>query len=212
MGEELTGRIGCLLLPRREARLACAKNADGTLSRLPRHQPRRRGVIQGCGVQNGNAPIPMKTTTSTSHAASQDCIDACNGLLRGELSAAETYRQTVARFESDADIATLRQIQAEHEYAAELLRNNVLDMGGNPASDSGAWGTMASALQSLAKTFGESSALAGLRQGEEKGLEDYEDALEHEEVMPGCKDMIRSELLPRSRRHIATLQELSERH
>ena len=63
----------------------------------------------------------------------------------------------------------------------------------------------------VAKVFGESSALKSLQQGEEHGLDDYEDALEDEDVMPGCKDMIRSELLARSRQHIATLQGLADR-
>lgn len=137
-------------------------------------------------------------------------MDACNRLLRGELSAVETYRQTIGELENDPDATSLRQIQAEHEYAAELLRNSVLDMGGEPSAGSGAWGAFANTAQGVAKVFGESSALQGLLQGEEHGLEDYEDALEDENVLPGCKDMIRSELLPRARRHISALQSMSE--
>lgn len=148
----------------------------------------------------------MKSST-----INQDCIDVCNRLLRGELSAVETYRQTIRNFEGDPALATLRQIQAEHEYASELLRNNVLEMGGEPSTDSGAWGAFAKTVQGVAKVFGESSALKGLQQGEEHGLDDYEDALEDEDVMPGCKDMIRSELMPRSRQHIASLRDLAER-
>jgi Domain of unknown function (DUF2383). len=148
----------------------------------------------------------MKSST-----LNQDCIDVCNRLLRGELSAVETYRQTIQKFEGDPAINTLRQIQAEHEYAAELLRNNVLEMGGEPSTDSGAWGVFAGAVQGVAKAFGESSALKGLQQGEEHGLDDYEDALEDEDVMASCKDMIRSELMPRTRQHIASLQELADR-
>lgn len=149
----------------------------------------------------------MKSTTSTN----QDCIDVCNRLLRGELSAVETYRQTIRKFEGDPAVNTLRQIQAEHEYAAELLRNNVLEMGGEPSSDSGAWGAFANTVQGVAKAFGESSALKSLQQGEEHGLDDYEDAIEDDDVMPGCKDMIRAELMPRTRQHIASLQELADR-
>ncbi len=151
----------------------------------------------------------MKSTNSST--VTQDCIDVCNRLLRGELSAVETYRQTIQKFEGDPAVTTLRQIQSEHEFAAELLRNNVLEMGGDPSTDSGAWGAFANTVQGVAKVFGESSALKSLQQGEEHGLDDYEDALEDDDVMPGCKDMIRSELMPRVRQHIASLQDLSAR-
>lgn len=145
----------------------------------------------------------------TNNTLNQECIDVCNRLLRGELSAVETYRQTLGKFEADPAATTLRRILGEHEYAAELLRNNVLEMGGEPSTDSGAWGAFAQTVQGVAKAFGESSALKGLQQGEEHGLDDYEDALEDDDVMPGCKEMIRAELLPRTRRHIDTLQGLA---
>lgn len=150
----------------------------------------------------------MKTSSTTN---AQDCIDVCNRLLRGELSAVETYRQTIGKFEGDPAVTTLRQIQAEHEFAAEMLRNNVLEMGGEPSDDSGAWGAFANAVQGVAKAFGESAALKGLQQGEEHGLDDYEDALEDEDVMPGCKEMIRTQLMPRTRQHIAQLREFAAR-
>jgi hypothetical protein len=148
----------------------------------------------------------MKTNTPS---ATQPCIDVCNRLLRGELSACETYRQTIGKFDGDPAVATLRQILGQHEFASELLRNNVLEMGGEPSTHSGAWGTFAHSVQGLAKLFGESTALSGLKQGEEHGLDDYEDALEDEEVMSGCKEMIRTDLMPRTRQHIQMLQQLS---
>ena len=148
----------------------------------------------------------MKSSDSTT--IPQGCIDACNRLLRGELSAVETYRQTIGKFEGDPAVTALRQIQTEHEYAAELLKNNVLEMGGEPSADSGAWGVFAQTVQGVAKAFGESSALKGLQQGEEHGLDDYEDALEDDDVLPGCKELIRAELMPRTRQHIASLQSL----
>ena len=153
----------------------------------------------------------MKNSHSSS-TINQDCIDVCNRLLRGELSAVETYGQTIRKFEGDPAIESLRQIQSEHQYAAELLRANVVTMDGEPSTDSGAWGAFAKSVQGVAKLFGESSALRGLKQGEEHGLEDYEDALEDDDVMQSCKELIRSELMPRTRRHIETLQRLATTH
>lgn len=145
----------------------------------------------------------MKTTTET------ECIKVCNELLRGELSAVETYGQTIKKFEADPASASLRAIRSEHEQAAALLRENVLAMGGQPSTDSGAWGAFASAAQGVAKVFGESAALKNLRQGEEHGLKEYTEALANDDVMIECKQMIRRELLPRTQRHIAVIEGLA---
>ena len=82
-------------------------------------------------------------------------------------------------------------------------------MGGTPSTDSGAWGAFAKTVQGVAKAFGESSALSGLRQGEEHGLKQYRQALESTEVMTECKELILGELLPRTERHIASLHNLA---
>jgi hypothetical protein len=103
----------------------------------------------------------------------------------------------------------LRSIRGEHEQAAALLRENVLAMGGKPSTDSGAWGSFVSAAQGVAKVFGESAALKNLREGEERGLKGYTEALANDDVMLDCKQMIRMELLPRTQRHIAVLEGLS---
>jgi uncharacterized protein (TIGR02284 family) len=137
------------------------------------------------------------------------CIDICNRLLRGELSAVETYGQTLRKFADDPAASTLRKIQSDHEAAAGLLRENVLNMGGEPSKDSGAWGAFAQTTQGMAKVFGESAALKSLQQGEEHGLKDYTDALEDEDMMPKCKDLVRGDLLPRTRRHLAALKGLA---
>ncbi len=147
----------------------------------------------------------MKSTTHT-----EECIEVCNSLLRGELSAVETYSQTIKKFEGDPAVGTLRQIRDEHQSSADLLRANVIEMGGTPSTDSGAWGAFAKASQGVAKLFGESSALKGLQQGEDHGREEYEDALDDDDVLPGCKELIRTELLPRTQRHIATLKSLAK--
>ncbi len=164
------------------------------------------GDVAGIGV--ASAPNTMKSTTTHN----EECIDVCNSLLRGELSAVETYNQTITKFEGDPAVGTLIQMRGEHQRAVELLRTNVTQMGGTPSTDSGAWGIFAQASQGVAKLFGESSALKGLQQGEEHGREEYEDALDDDDVMPACKEMIRSELLPHTQRHIATLKGLAKVH
>lgn len=150
-----------------------------------------------------NPPHTMKSTVNN------ECIDVCNELLRSELSAVETYGQTIKKFEADPAAASLGAIRGEHEQAAALLRENVLAMGGQPSTDTGAWGTFVSTAQGVAKVFGESAALKNLRDREEHALKEYNDALANADVMLECKEMIRRELLPRTERHIAVLKGLA---
>lgn len=136
------------------------------------------------------------------------CIDVCNSLLRGELSAVETYSLAINRYMSRPEAGELQKIRSEHALSAARLSQNVREMGGTPDDDSGAWGVFAKAVQATADLFGPGSALESLQQGEEKGRDDYLDAIADERVMDSCREMIRSELLPRVNHHIATLERL----
>ncbi len=147
----------------------------------------------------------MNTIENPSH-----CIEVCNGLLRGELSAVETYTQAIDRIAGESETATLSRIRSEHAASAQRLSANVISMGGTPSSDSGAWGTFAKTVEGAAKLFGETSTLHGLASGEQYGKGSYESALQNEHVTPECKTMIESELLPRQLEHIRTLEALKK--
>lgn len=135
--------------------------------------------------------------------------DALNALLRGELSAVETYDQALTRFEQNPDVrAELHRIQREHLDAASTLREAVTRFGGTPSDGSGLWGTFASAVTTAAKVIGSETVLATLKQGEERGISGYEGALANEKVAEEYKDLIRTTLLPRCREHIATLDRI----
>lgn len=138
------------------------------------------------------------------------CIDVCNKLLRGELSAVETYSLAINRYVGKPAATELQRIRSEHALSAATLSQNVRDMGGTPTEDSGAWGAFAKTVQSAANLFGAESAISSLQTGEEHGRDDFEAALKNDDVMPECKEMIQSELLPRIHHHIATLQRLEE--
>ena len=143
-------------------------------------------------------------------SAHEHCIEVCNGLLRGELSAIETYEQAIEKH-SDSPAATeLRRICSEHSRAANRITANVRQMGGEPEEGSGAWGVLANAVQGTANLFGAGSALESLKRGEESGRQDYQDALLDDDVMPECKQMIRDELLPPVIEHIASLERLEQ--
>ncbi len=138
------------------------------------------------------------------------CITVCNSLLRGELSAVETYGQAIETHGDEPIADELRRIRGEHAKSAARLSANVREMGGTPGKDSGAWGIFAVAVQGTADIFGATAALSTLQKGEEMGRSDYKDALLDDLVMPDCKQMISEELLPSVMNHIVVLDSLKQ--
>ena len=143
--------------------------------------------------------------TNTDH-----CIDVCNKLLRGERSAVETYDKAIEKFGNEPVSTDLHRLRDEHLNAVNTLEENVRSMGGHPDGSAGAWGSLSMIVQSAANLLGEDSALEALRKGEESGLGDYEKALDDDEVMPECKNLIHGCLLPKITEHIATLDRLQK--
>jgi uncharacterized protein (TIGR02284 family) len=141
---------------------------------------------------------------------SDHCIDICNRLLRGERSAVETYDKAIEKYGGEPAAMALTRIREEHAQAVERLAENVSSMGGRPENEAGAWGVFANAVQTAANFLGTNSALEALQAGEKSGKRDYESALEDEGVESGCKEMIRSSLLPQVNEHISTLERLQQ--
>lgn len=138
-------------------------------------------------------------------------IDTIQSLLRGELSAVETYTQAIKKFEDSEVISDLQELRAEHDKAVRKLRDHVVRFGGTPTEDSGAWGTFAKAVTGVAKAMGSATALAALRRGEEHGIGLYKEALDRETLPPECEGLIRAELMPACRVHVARLDALIQR-
>jgi len=146
---------------------------------------------------------------ATENPAQRSCdTGALNALLRGELSAVETYDQAMRRLDDHTVLIDLRQIREEHAASVAVLRQAVVRFGGEPTESSGPWGTFASAVTGAAGVLGPATVLSALRQGEEHGINSYEDALTNPDVDHGCKDVIRAELLPRVRQHVDELNRL----
>lgn len=138
----------------------------------------------------------------------ETCIAACNKLLRGELSAVETYEQALEKFSGSPESHTLQEILSDHEDSVFLLRDHLSQMGATADTDSGAWGSFAKAVEGTAKLFGESAALQALKEGEQHGINEYEEALNDDEVMDEAKATIRATLLPRLQAHLGALDAL----
>jgi uncharacterized protein (TIGR02284 family) len=151
-------------------------------------------------LQFRRAEVAFMTTVTVDR-----CLDQLNSLLRGEFSAAETYKQAIGKVgdEHASDATALRAIAHEHGEHAQALRDEIRRLGGEADDSSGAWGAWAKTVEGTAKLFGDSSALKALKEGEEHGLKEYEEALEDVDELARVLFMTR--LLPAQRRHITAL-------
>jgi uncharacterized protein (TIGR02284 family) len=144
----------------------------------------------------------MQTTTATG-------TDTLNSLLRGEMSAIETYRQALEKItdEAAAGVEKLRAIKRDHRDAADELWHHVGSQGEKPAEGSGAWGAFAKAVEGTAKVFGNVAALNALKEGEVHGQRVYQAALDDRDVPAEIKQRLRP-FLARQHQHVAMLDEL----
>jgi len=137
-----------------------------------------------------------------------DSVGQLNSLLRGEISAQETYTQAIERFAIDgrSEVEVLRQIAREHATAVERLRDSVTRAGGKPAESSGVWGAFARSVEGTAKSLGDKTAIKALKEGEEHGLKDYRAAVD--DVDASTRQIILGDLIPAQERHIQLLDTL----
>lgn len=138
-------------------------------------------------------------------------IQSINSLLQNELSAMETYRQTLNKFRKQTALGEMNFLMSsfeDHKAAACSLRGKIQHLGGTSAQDSGAWGTWAKIVMAGANCLGKQAALKVLREGELTGLEDYEKALLDHELPSDIRSLIENKLLPAQQRHMRTLDQL----
>jgi hypothetical protein len=148
----------------------------------------------------------MSTSNLSDHAPPE--VDTLNTLLRCQLAAVESYDRALHRFEDSHILSDLQTIREEHAQAQNLLREKVVELGGEPAAPTGPWGACAAALSEESNDLGPATALAALRQGEEHSLNEFEDTLRHDDLNGDFKNLIRSKLLPTGRKHVAELNRL----
>ena len=139
-----------------------------------------------------------------------EAIDQLNSFLRGEISAAETYRMAIDKAgDSDdnaANIGLLRGIQEEHGRAAQALRDRIRELGGEASDSSGPWGAWAKFTQGTANLFGDTSSLKALKEGEEHGLKDYQRGLDH--IDATSAELVQNQLIGAQHKHINLLDHL----
>ena len=95
------------------------------------------------------------------------------------MSAIETYRMAIEKLadSNEPGVAELQRFQRDHRDAADVLWHHLERKGERPSEGSGAWGAFAKAVEGTAKLLGNKAALKALKEGEEHGLKEYEEAL-----------------------------------
>jgi hypothetical protein len=133
-----------------------------------------------------------ETTTS------KDTIETLNKFLRGELAAVETFNQAIERLKTSSFSADLAECRRSHEERVELLRQQIVRLGGKPVEGSGAWGSFANLVEGGAKLFGEKAALSALEEGEDHGVKLYRDEAAKLDAM--SRDLLERVLQPAQHR------------
>jgi hypothetical protein len=148
--------------------------------------------------------------TQVPQADTDLAIDQLNSFLRGEISAAETYRMAIDRAGSSdsnaANVGLLRGVQEDHGRAAQAVRDRIRELGGEATDSSGAWGAWAKFTQGTANLFGDVSSLKALKEGEEHGLKDYERGVV--DIDATSAELVQNQLIPAQQRHINLLDQL----
>jgi hypothetical protein len=131
-----------------------------------------------------------------------------NSLLRSEISATESYTQAIPRFASDVE--ALREIAREHGQAVTELRAAIQRVGGVPDESSGVFPALIPRVgNGPAQVFGEAAALKVLKDVEERGLDDYQKAIQR---LNGSEiSWISETLIPAQIKHISSIDSMIAR-
>jgi conserved hypothetical protein len=151
---------------------------------------------------------PAMTDRPAGQSTNEQSISILNDLLKGELTAVETYQQALEKVAKDPGSEQLFTFLKDHQDAVSELQTQVKKMGGTPSTDSGVWGTWAKTVMGGAKLLGNKAALQALKEGEEDGVEEYQEALENKDTPSEIKSFIRDSLLSKSQAHIQGLDQL----
>jgi len=141
-------------------------------------------------------------------AEPEKVVRILNSLLRSEISATESYTQAIPRFASDVEV--LREIAREHGQAVTELRAAIQSVGGTPDQSSGVFpALLPRVVNGPAQVFGEAAALKVLKDVEERGLDEYQDAIQR--LNGSGSSWISDTQIPAQIKHISSIDSLIAR-
>jgi hypothetical protein len=120
-------------------------------------------------------------------------VSNLNGLLRGEISAVETYNQAI-RHLANEPVEDLIANRNCHSRRVDLLKSNIAQHGATPDSTSGVWGGLAKLVERSAALVSAKSVIAALEEGEDRGIAQYRNP---GDLDPSSIQLIQTVLLPR---------------
>jgi hypothetical protein len=126
-------------------------------------------------------------------------------LIRGELSAIQSYDVVLKRLNNEEEKRELSSMREDHVRAVDTLKR-YSGAEVRTENNSGPWGAFTQAFAGGASLFGDKAAVQALKIGEEYGIKDYKQALESDDIDTSLKEVIRSELLPNQERHISRIE------
>lgn len=142
--------------------------------------------------------------------ATKSSVEQLNSFLRGEISAVETYQLALEKIDhiSTARDELLVNLKS-HQDRVMMLQDAIRALGGEPATDSGPWGTFAKVVEKGAKVLGEKATIAALEEGEDHGLKDYKADLNDLDFQ--ARELVQQKLLPEQQHTHDRLSKLKHR-
>lgn len=127
-------------------------------------------------------------------------------LIRGEMAAVKTYNVVLEKVKNPSEVKSLSAMKADHVKAVATLKKFATTDIKEDTVTAGPWGTFATIFTETASLFSDKAALRALNQGEEHGVDEYNEALADKNIGPELKKEIRANLLPRQKGHVETLK------
>lgn len=148
-----------------------------------------------------------KQNTVTAKPANNESTQL-DDLVRGENAAMKAYDQLLTDTKDEKMKTKLQAIRKDHEAAISKLSKYVAGKKDllQDTEDAGAWGTFAKTWTKGGQLMGNKTALKALQQGEEHGINEYEEALKDESLSADLKKTIKAELIPAQKKHLETLK------
>ncbi len=172
------------------------------LSALMFHAVAANNTTRSSTAKNNAAAADAAVTRTTGPTQLDD-------LMRGEMAAVKAYDQLLKDVKGP-QAARLKAIRQDHVTALSVLSAHAANKPDvkEDTESAGPWGTFAQAWVKGGSLISNDAALNALRQGEEHGIDEYQEALEDDSISPKLKDSIRAQLLPKQREHIKALKNL----
>ncbi len=127
------------------------------------------------------------------HTTPEKVISNLNSLLRGEISAVETYNQAIIHLQ-DEPINDLIANRDCHRKRVDLISGNIRQHGGVPDATSGVWGSFTRMVERGAALISNKTVTAALEEGEDRGIAQYR---KPGDLDPSSIQLIETVLLPR---------------